>query len=95
MHPNMLGRIVKGEGKLVNITKLVGTDKMLLSKMSFFYLTGNVFTAYCFFKAAGWVSSFVERRQSKIYEEKIMEFALKDAGIDPTDANCKILLNNL
>ena len=43
---NLIGRALRGEGKRAALNKIQGYDKVLINKLSFFHLTGNVFTAY-------------------------------------------------
>ena len=42
----LIGRAFRGEGKSAALNRVQGYDKVLLNKLSFFYLTGNVFTAF-------------------------------------------------
>ena len=43
---NLLGKNLKGEGMKLIANRVNGYDKMLLNKLSFLHLTGNIFTAY-------------------------------------------------
>ena len=81
MHTNLLAKPLKGEGSLVNLHKFVGWDRVVLSNLNFFYLTGNVFAAYCLLKGTGWAWSFIERSSNKVYEDQIYEAAAKNSGM--------------
>ena len=43
---NLFGTPLKGEARLAALNRVAGFEKMLLNKLSFFYVTGNVFTIY-------------------------------------------------
>ncbi|CAI2380405.1 unnamed protein product [Moneuplotes crassus] len=78
---NLLGRSLKGEGVKAAKNRVIGYDKMVLNKLSFFHLTGNVFTAYCVLKSIGWAQSILERKQNKIYEDQILSEVAKSKGV--------------
>ena len=77
-NPNskLLGGTMKGDAtETLKLNRGRGLEKMLLNKINFFYLTGNVFTLYCFLKLFGWSSRFLDKHQTRYYEDKISEVA--------------------
>ena len=73
---NIIGKQLKGESKLYSLGKVAGYEKMILSKLSYFGICGNVFTIYWMLKAVGWALTIKDRRQIKHYEDKIVADAL-------------------
>jgi hypothetical protein len=83
---NLFGFRNKGESAFHNVKKLMGFDKMVMNKLSFFYFTGNVFTAFCVFKAYGWMFTIYQRRNEKLFEEE----RIKDTAKIYNDTNIKL-----
>ena len=73
---NIIGKQLKGESQLLTLGKVGGYEKMVLSKLSYFGIVGNVFTIYWMLKAVGWGMTIKDRKQVKHYEDKIIADAL-------------------
>ena len=86
----LLGNSIKSESKILLDGRIMGFEKMLLNKLSFFYLAGNVFTFYCIMKAGGWALTIFERAQNKKFEDEILAQAEKEYKI-PKPKTCKLL----
>lgn len=67
-----MGKSPSGEGALLIGNKVAGFDKMLLDKLSFFYMTGNVFALYAVWKGFSWSITFFDRLKNKKFEDSIV-----------------------
>ena len=68
----LLGKTGGKAARSIRTQKVTGFDKMLLDKLNFFHLTGNIFTLYCILKASGWALTVLERKKNKKFEEQVI-----------------------